>query len=880
MNKESCTSAPIVLENNQELLTGNKAANQFVDNFERVSDLNIPTERKREVHAAQKQYRDMKPDDDVMTENFTEKELEEAIKCLKKEKSPGPDGITNEILQHMGKSAKNILLKIFNASWVNSSVPQSWRDATMIPIHKKGKDKSKPDSYRPISLTSCVGKLMERMINTRLTWYLEKKQLISPTQAGFRQNRSTEDQVTYIAQEIEDAFQDKKHTLAVWIDLEKAFDKVWREGLKLKMHQCGISGHMYKWICQYLTNRKARVQNQRHKSRKKTLKQGVPQGGVLSPTLFIIFINDILKDIPRWIHGAIYADDLVIWYSDEYITTANIRMQEALVSIEKWTKLNPKKTTYTIFSLANKELKANLLIDGNKLPLDEEPTYLGITFDRRMTWKAQIDKSTRRGKIRLGLMKKLSGSSWGADYNIQRKLYVSYIRPVLEYGMTSWGTAAKTNFNKTSKVQNQASRIITGAIKSTPIQALNTTTGLQPLEDRRDIKTLIQASKFRRMKEHPMHKRMTDPTKSRIKRKSFLHQARSIKKKDTELMDQRIKKIPTHCTLPAWKRHDFPDIKETVPGILKKETQSEFERKSLTLEYMHHAYPKDQWTHAYTDGSAEEATRNGGGGIQIQLKNGETIQMSIATGKYSSNYKAESEALRIAATELINNTELTHMKVVIFSDALSVLQALKDPKNKDMNELATTLSALSCNTEQTTLQWIPSHCNIPGNEAADKLAKEGGKMVQDEPEVTFEEMKAIVKRTYKRQWLQQHPDYNSKDSYYQLSREDQVMMMRLRTGHCKLKHHMFTKFRVGDTGTCHCGTAPMTVDHFLQHCPTYQEQRKAAWSSNIPLAEKLYGPMENLRKTAAFVRATGVPVRAFDEEERRRRTDTHTSNME
>ena len=127
--------------------------------------------------------------------------------------------------------------------------------------------------------------------------------------------------------------------------------------------------------------------------------------------------------------------------------------------------------------------------------------------------------------------------------------------------------------------------------------------------------------------------------------------------------------------------------------------------------------------------------------------------MSIATGKYSTNYKAESEALRIAATELINNTELTHMKVVIFSDALSVLQALKDPKNKEMNELASTLSTLCCNTEQTTLQWIPSHCNIPGNEAADKLAKEGGKMVQDEPEITFEEMKAIVKRTYKRQWL-------------------------------------------------------------------------------------------------------------------------------
>ncbi|XP_041365602.1 uncharacterized protein LOC121380715 [Gigantopelta aegis] len=232
-----------------------------------------------------------------------------------------------------------------------------------------------------------------------------------------------------------------------------------------------------------------------------------------------------------------------------------------------------------------------------------------------MTWKAQIDKCTSGAKIRMSLMKKLSGTFWGADYCIQRKLDVleSYIRPVQEYGMTSWGTAAKTNFDKTAKVQNQASRIITGTIKSTPIQALNTIIGLQPLEDRRDIKTLIQASKYRSLEKHPIHERMVKPTKSQIKWKSFIHQARMIKKTHIELMNHKIKKIPTDCLLPAWKRHKFPDITETVPGILKKEIQTEIERRGLTLEFMHQTYPQDQWTHAYTGGSAEEATRNCGG---------------------------------------------------------------------------------------------------------------------------------------------------------------------------------------------------------------------------------------------------------------------------
>ena len=124
----------------------------------------------------------------------------------------------------------------------------------MIPVHKKGKNKTKAESYRPISLTSCVGKLMKRLFNTRLMWHLEDKQHISPEQAAFRQVQSTEDQIIYIAQAIANAFKDKKHTLALWIDLEKAFDKVWREGLKLKMQQRGIAGRMYKWISLYRHN--------------------------------------------------------------------------------------------------------------------------------------------------------------------------------------------------------------------------------------------------------------------------------------------------------------------------------------------------------------------------------------------------------------------------------------------------------------------------------------------------------------------------------------------------------------------------------------------------------------------------------------------------
>ena len=125
----------------------------------------------------------------------------------------------------------------------------------MVPIPKKGKDKTDPNSYRPISLLSCTSKLMERIVNTRLVWHLEKKWLLIPQQAGFRKHMSTEDQVAHIAQEIEDAFQEGQHTLAVWVDMEKAFDKVWHDGLRLKMLKAGVGGKMFHWISHLLANR-------------------------------------------------------------------------------------------------------------------------------------------------------------------------------------------------------------------------------------------------------------------------------------------------------------------------------------------------------------------------------------------------------------------------------------------------------------------------------------------------------------------------------------------------------------------------------------------------------------------------------------------------
>jgi len=287
-------NAPVMLVKDGEQKIGKQAANVLIEQYKTVGNLALTPERVEEVQKEIENFSaPQEPADGIMTKPITMPEMDRALLQLKPKQAPGPDKISNDMLLHLGNPAKKKLLQIFNASWKSGKIPKAWKSAIQIPVLKQGKPQNKAESYRPISLTSCLCKLFERILNYRLVWYLEKNHLLTDAQAGFRKHRSTEDQVTYITQQIEDSFQKKEHTVAVWIDLEKAFDKVWTEGLILKLMKNKISHNMLKWITQYLTHRRACVKLQGARSKMETISNGVPQGGVLSATLFLIFMNDI-----------------------------------------------------------------------------------------------------------------------------------------------------------------------------------------------------------------------------------------------------------------------------------------------------------------------------------------------------------------------------------------------------------------------------------------------------------------------------------------------------------------------------------------------------------------------------------------------------------
>ncbi|GFS17732.1 RNA-directed DNA polymerase from mobile element jockey [Elysia marginata] len=254
------------------------------------------------------------------------------------------------------------------------------------------------------------------MINNRLYWWLESNKILNPHQAGFRTGQQTKDQLFRLSQKVIDGFQKKKNTTAVFVDLQQAYDRVWRKGLLWKMREVGIHGRLYQWVKYFLVNRMIQTKINNGISSKLTQEEGLPQGSSLSCTLFLIFIND-LPDVVQT-EKALYADDLVMWHTNKHPGISARLLNEDLDRLQnycdKWKlKINSSKTVYSVFTKSHIGAKKNihLSLRGTNLKKEEIPIYLGVKLDRQLALKKHIQDLRGRANKRLQLVSSNSSSS-------------------------------------------------------------------------------------------------------------------------------------------------------------------------------------------------------------------------------------------------------------------------------------------------------------------------------------------------------------------------------------------------------------------------------------------------------------------------------------
>lgn len=630
----------------------------------------------------------------------------------------------------------------------------------------------------------------------------------------------------------------------------------------LKLTRNKICGHMYNWISSYLRDRTGRVSLDGKRSHVIKIPEGVPQGGVISPTLFTIFINDISKNLSIYIRHALHADDVAIWSRSEILSVATRRIQSAVDMISQWAKdwkveINSTKTVATCFSLAYKKETFRLQIDNQELPQSDTPTYLGVTLDQRLTWREQITNMESRATRRLSLIKKLAGTKWGSNSKVLKKTYIGSVRPVMEYGATSWGTAANSNTERLSKVQNAAMRIITGGLKTTPITELEKTCKLQPLKERRDEKMLIHSEKLKRLPDHPAHASLRERPHTRIKRRSPNHIIRDIAEDHSDIITDDPNQYEKLGNNYDWQSqiHSI-QIEHKIPGIQNKDEMPPEILRSLTLEHLATEYDPATFLHVFTDGSAESAISNGGGGVHMRFPDGRRISRSIPTGTLSSNFKAEARALS-EAIRMVDEIDPAPPHVAFFTDCRSVLDKITIPDDNTTHEVTTSLSRLS-NKCKVSLQWIPAHCGIQGNETADRLAKTGGQMNQEREPLSYKEIKTIIKRRQNDSWNARIKD-SQNDPWEEMGRQAQTTIFRLRTGHCRLLFHLH-RLHVAHTNECPCGTGLQTPEHVLQECPLHRKERNEHWPEGGVLDQKLWGTREDLEHTVHYIQEIGIDV--------------------
>ena len=282
------------------------------------------------------------------------------------------------------------VLSLLNQSWLSGRLPSSWKKATVIPIPKKGKPSFAPSSYRPISLTSILCKLLGRVVAGRLRWFLESRNLLNSSQAGFRKGRGCADQIVRLVQDVAASSTQKKMTLGVFLDLEKAFDMIWREGIVNQLFQMGIKGRMLHWIHNFLQDRTIQVKVGTAFSRPHHLENGTPQGSVLSPLLFIIMMNRMARPI-KGVQQSMYADDIALWTTGSKLGDITSRMQKQLNETAKFLfdngfKLSSNKSQAVLFRRNRIDVNVKLSIGNELLSLSNTATFLGIVLDERLTF--------------------------------------------------------------------------------------------------------------------------------------------------------------------------------------------------------------------------------------------------------------------------------------------------------------------------------------------------------------------------------------------------------------------------------------------------------------------------------------------------------------
>ena len=410
------------------------------------------------------------------------------LNSLNENKSTGPDKIPTKLLKLTALLIYEPLTRPFNKSLSSGKFPSSWKEANVTAIFKNKGANSEPTNYRPISLLSCISKVLERLVFKKVYAHLTCNNILSDKQSGYRPGHSTQLQLVYLTHKMFLSLDRNEDFTALYLDISKHFDTIWHEGLLYKCRvQCGISGIVLEWLKSYLTDRTQRVRVGDTFSGWQTVKAGCPQGSVLGPLLALIYLNDLSNLTENQI--LFFADDTSLYTSHPPSSSEHQQsLQRDLDKIKQfgddWAiQFSTHKTLQQTFSTRQDTQALHLTFGGKQIPTTSNHTHLGLTFSTDLRFHEHVNKIVTRVNRALGPLYPVARF---LPRQVLNDIYITYIRPLLDYCDIVYDGHLKTSDRlRLQKLQNRAARLVTGALYRSPTDKLHKDLGWETLETRR-----------------------------------------------------------------------------------------------------------------------------------------------------------------------------------------------------------------------------------------------------------------------------------------------------------------------------------------------------------------------------------------------------------
>jgi ribonuclease HI len=612
--------------------------------------------------------------------------------------------------------------------------PKPFREAEVVMIAKPGRrDLSTPRAWRPISLLSCLGKGLERLIARRLAWASIHYGVLHPQQAGALPKRSAVDLVAALIHDIEEAFARKQVATLVTMDIQGAFDTVLRNRLILRLREQGWPLNLARWVGSFMHDRSARVRYQDITTPSSPLQCGLPQGSPVSLILFLLYTEPIYRlGNSKGRFG--YADDTGILCVGKTLDETAVKASHYVHELVTWGAANgiafdPKKTEVMHFSRTTPKAAPPVFHGDIEKRPERGMRWLGIWLDSTLTFKIHVEKWTAKAQAVAYHLRGLANTKYGPLPSAVRRAVRACIEPVLLYGAEAWypGTTCprwtqptkegpsriQQLIRRMSKSLNVSMRAILPVWRTTPLNALHREAGIPPVPQLLEARRMCFAARLKSLDEaHPLAKRTVLPKAPIIHR--TIKRKYQVPRQSFRTRLRRADELFPSCARPALLPRRFCDgQQQPLQTASKDESAAEFR------DWLRSVSP--QTPVVYSDGSLSSEGAAGYG--YVIHRNGLTVLSGSGRLGPAEVFDAEAkgalEGLRAALS--LPDPE----RIIVCLDNLAAATCLRGMPSDSSQEVFLEFQALAAEHDATEVHWIPGHTNIQGNEQADALAKAG-----------------------------------------------------------------------------------------------------------------------------------------------------------